>query len=153
MRLCHELNSTLEKLMLRYPQHLAVVVKHFVPPTALAGFKVPMAAECAADQGVFAEYHRAAFANGSLLHYSVGWETIAKEAGVADLATFRTCVVGGQKVRRVIQDYEEALDLGIRVTPTLFVNGTRVVGALSLDQLDSLVARTFKDRRRVRQQR
>jgi protein-disulfide isomerase len=144
---CKELNSTLEVLLRRYPQHVAVVVKSFVDPATLKHYKVPLGAECAAAQGVFAAYHAAAFRNSHVLEYSEGWRLLGDSAGVPDRAAFTRCVQAARYASRVVDEYEEATRLGVAVTPTSFVNGQIVVGAAPLETLDSLVASHFPDRR------
>jgi protein-disulfide isomerase len=144
---CAELNTTLDALMKRYPDHVAVAIKHFVEPSSLKNFRVPAGAECAGDQGRFVEYHNAAFQNTNLLRYSDGWRVLADLADVADREAFALCVNGGRYDDRIMEQYEEGMRLGVTVTPTLFVNGSGVVGAASLDALDSLVAKQFPDRR------
>jgi protein-disulfide isomerase len=141
-----ELHSTLTNLMMRYPEHVAVVVKHFVSPRVLLQYRVPASAECAAEQARFAEYHAAAFAEPRLLEYTDGWRQLAVHAGVPDTVAFASCVVSGRYSQTVVTQYAEAVNIGVRVTPTLFVNGHRVVGAASVGALDSLIARQFRNR-------
>jgi protein-disulfide isomerase len=143
---CAELHGTLEVLKRRYPQHLAVVTKHFVEPNRLQHYKIPQAVECAADQGRFAEYHAAAFANGHLLNYTAGWRLLADSAKVPGLSAFETCVQAGHHVAKIADQYREARELGVTLTPTLLVNGTVVQGAAPLEVLDSLVAMNFRER-------
>ena len=144
---CKELNGTLEVLLRRYPQHVAAVVKSFVDPTTLTHYKVPLGAECAAAQGVFAAYHAAAFRNSHVLEYSEGWRLLGDSAGVPDREEFSRCVQAGRYASRVVAEYEEGGRLGVAVTPTSFVNGQIVVGAAPLEALDSLVVSHFPDRR------
>jgi protein-disulfide isomerase len=143
---CAELQTTLKALRHRYPQHVAVVLKHFVNPARLSHFQVPLAVECAADQDKFAEYHSAAFTHGRVLNYSVGWQMLADSAGVPDLDEFERCVLSSRHADRIQEQYEEAKRLGVTLTPTMFINGRVAVGAVPLPTLDSLVTAYFRGR-------
>jgi protein-disulfide isomerase len=144
---CAQLHSTLETLRMRYPQHVAVVIKHFVDPSSLQTFRVASAAECASEQGRFAEYHAAAFENAKVLRYSDGWRMLADAVGVPDQDAFVLCVEGRRYDDRIAEQYEEGEYLGVKVTPTLFVNGFGIAGVPGMDVLDSLIAKQFPDRR------
>lgn len=143
---CAELHETLRHLRERYPQHLAVGVKHFVHPDAIDRFRVPEAAECAADEDRFREYHDAAFRESQRLHYSLGWLEIGRRAGIRDTEGFASCVRARRHRARVMEHYREARLLGVEATPTMFINGLPVVGAVPLPQLDSIVVRQFERR-------
>ena len=93
---CVQFDETLVTLRYRYPEHVAVVFKHFVVPGASADLKIPLGLECAAQQGRFWEYLSAAFKAGRLKTYSDGWRTLAISTGVPDLPDFEQCVQGGR---------------------------------------------------------
>ena len=143
---CAELHETLKELRRRYPMHLAVVVKAFAEPSFHATYKVPLGAECANEQNRFLEYHEAAFANGRILSYSRGWRALADSAQVPDLAEFELCVQSQRYIDKLVSDYEEAESFGVSATPTMFVNGSAVVGAVPMAVLDSMIAGQFRAR-------
>jgi protein-disulfide isomerase/uncharacterized membrane protein len=86
------------------------------------------AAECAGQQDRFWEYHDLLFENqraldrDSLFRY-------ARDAGL-DIPTFRTCLDDPATMDRVKQDVAAGSRLDIVSTPTMFINGRRVQGAL-----------------------
>jgi len=90
------------------------------------------AAECAADQGKFWEYHDLLFdkQNGE----NVGTFTkenllsYAKELGL-DTAKFEPCVKNDETLQRVVADTNEGRQVGVTGTPTFFINGKPLVGA------------------------
>lgn len=53
---CREFENTLRTVRMRYPEHLAVVVKSFVPLDTSEGTRLSLAAECAHEQGVFGAF-------------------------------------------------------------------------------------------------
>lgn len=90
------------------------------------------AAECAADQGKFWEYHDLLFdkQNGE----NVGTFTkenliaYAKELGL-DSAKFEPCLQSDATLQRVTTDTNEGRQVGVSGTPTFFINGKPLVGA------------------------
>jgi protein-disulfide isomerase/uncharacterized membrane protein len=87
------------------------------------------AAECARRQNHFWEYHDLLFENqrtldrDSLFRY-------AREVGL-DIPTFRTCLDDPAVREVVVADVRAGIAAGLESTPTLFINGRRIDGALS----------------------
>jgi protein-disulfide isomerase len=50
-----------------------------------------------------------------------------------DVAAFDSCLDSGQQAAQVKQDVDEATRLGVRSTPTFFLNGREIVGAKPFD--------------------
>jgi len=86
------------------------------------------AAECAGQQGKFWEYHDLLFANQSTLER----ESLFAHARATtlDLRAFRTCLDDPATMEGVREDVRAADALGVDSTPTIFVNGRRIDGAL-----------------------
>jgi protein-disulfide isomerase len=140
---CAALHRALRVLRRRYPQHLAVVYKHFVGTSAASGrhYLVPHGAECAAEQDVFEAYHASAFAKARILDYADAPQLLAENAAVLDSTAFRECMNSRRHVDTVRRHYQEATRLGVDATPTMFLNGIRMIGAFPLVVLDSLIVR------------
>jgi protein-disulfide isomerase len=100
------------------------------------------AAECAADQGSFWEMHDRLFegqrewARGRGHHDVL--ERYAGEIGL-DVDTFRECYGDEWGEDRTNAANRAARDAGVRGTPTFFVDGTPVLGAVTFDQLLAVV--------------
>lgn len=94
-----------------------------------------VAAECAAEQGKFFVVH------DSLLAARKEWmksktpqrvfDRIAGKAGV-EPAAFARCARGAAARQRVVRQTALARQLNIRGTPTFFINGQRIEGAIPL---------------------
>lgn len=81
---------------------------------------------CVADQGHFWDYERLLFANRH--HLQEGYlKQYAEEIGI-DLVKLEQCVYDPKTQVRLRLDIEEATRRGIEGTPTLFINGERIVG-------------------------
>jgi protein-disulfide isomerase len=104
------------------------------------------AAECAADQGKFWEYHDLLFDKQT--GENVGTFTkenlmaYAKDLGL-DSAKFDPCLKNDDTLQRVVSDTQEGRQVGVTGTPTFFINGKPLVGAQPLqvfqNQIDALL--------------
>jgi protein-disulfide isomerase len=95
------------------------------------------AAECAGKQGRFWEYHDLLFENGQRLGREA-LVTYAQRVGV-DVAAFTQCLDDPATHARVTADVEAAKQAGVNSTPTLFINGRLVEGALDRAYYDYAV--------------
>jgi protein-disulfide isomerase len=118
-----------------------IVFKHlaFLGPESVYA---SVAAECAADQGKFWEYHDYLFEHqqgenqGAFLKEKlIGF---GKELDL-DAALFEKCVMGDETIARVQADTAEAEKFGVGSTPTFFVNGKPLVGLKSPAELSAAI--------------
>ena len=90
------------------------------------------AAECAADQGKFWEYHDLLFntQNGENVGLFTKDKLIAyaKQLGL-DSAKFDPCLNNDETLDRVNADMAEARAANVSSTPTFFINGKPLLGA------------------------
>lgn len=90
------------------------------------------AAVCADDAGVYWEFHELLF-NGQDALDREGLLAMAEEAGAGRRA-FAACLSSQSARDRVDADLDLALDHGVRSTPTFFIDGKPLVGALPYSQ-------------------
>ena len=100
------------------------------------------AAICAADQQKFGAYHRLLFENWDSLPFE-RLVSIGLQAGI-DTVRFVSCLDRSDSSETLRRDVKLAIDVGARRTPTVFINGLRFNGLLSLTALDSLVSDFLK---------
>lgn len=96
-----------------------------------------IAATCAGEQGKYWEYHNLLFTSD----LGLGAEaraTYAQRLGL-DLERFATCVARGATNDEVDGDLQDAFDIGVRGTPTFFINGRPLVGAQPLEAFASII--------------
>jgi len=104
------------------------------------------AAECAADQGKFWEYHDLLYAkqNGENIGIFTK-ENLSKYAQELklDASKFDPCLNNDETLERVKADTLEGRNVGVTGTPTFFINGKPLVGAQPLQafqaQIDGLL--------------
>jgi protein-disulfide isomerase len=148
---CARVGPVLDELERRLPGRAQVVFKHMPLPIHPEAPLAHEAALAAAASGKFWEMHDLLFANQkkldprSLLDY-------ARQIGLNADAVERA--LGEGRHRAVVdRDLREAQALGVNATPTLFVNGRRLVGVPSITPgrlpltVSTLLARTPEARR------
>jgi protein-disulfide isomerase/uncharacterized membrane protein len=92
------------------------------------------AAQCAGEQRRFWEYHDLLFENQKELDRDSLFRH-ARELEL-DIPTFRTCLDDPATRARVAEDVRAGIAAGVESTPTLFINGRRVNGALERSYYD-----------------
>jgi protein-disulfide isomerase len=136
---CKTADSIFTELQQRYPSEVVVIVRHYVDPEASYPEQFTHGVECAAEQDYFVPYHRAAFRNLRAINYWNAARLVADSADIPDMAQFERCVTDKAHADRIRRDWQVAQHLGVSGTPTLFVNGTRIVGAPPLSLLESFL--------------
>jgi protein-disulfide isomerase len=136
---CRQFSLTLQKIRAAYPTKVTVIFRHYpleaIHPYARAA---AIAAECAAEQGRFTEYHDLLFA----LQDSIGqiaWDALARRAGVTSTDTFSSCLTSRRGNERVGNDVADGDKLGVQGTPTVLVNDRLMPGTPTAAMLDGLV--------------
>jgi protein-disulfide isomerase/uncharacterized membrane protein len=97
-----------------------------------------IAAECAARAGHFWDYHDRLFANQDRLGRDDLIAT-AVDLGIAR-GEFIACLADPASRARVIEDAHAGARLGVKSTPTLFINGRTVEGALDRGAYEYVLA-------------
>lgn len=90
-----------------------------------------MATECSAEQGMFWEFHDAIFDNWAEAQtedFSVDWLIETADRLNLDRVKFDECMESGRAFERVRASHFDGIDRGINGTPTVMVNGNRVIG-------------------------
>lgn len=99
------------------------------------------AAECAADEGRFWQFHDLLYASQAGENRGTFAKAKLKAMGAAIGlgASFAACIDSGRHERAVRDEAVKGQALGVQATPTLFVNGRLVRGAVSMDQLRAII--------------
>ena len=134
---CARVYATLENDVLKdYGDKVRIVFKNF-PLTSIHPWAgdAALASECAFQQGndKFWAMHNGLFSKqGDITRENLKDKAgeIARDAGL-DVARFQECFDGKKAQAAVDADVHEASALGVNSTPTFFVNGRRLSGALA----------------------
>jgi protein-disulfide isomerase len=95
------------------------------------------AGRCAGDQGKFWEYHDKLFTNQQALGRN-RLKEYAKQLKL-DTVAFGTCLDKAAHRGDVDQSLSEAATFGVQATPTVFINGRLIVGAVPYETYDRIV--------------
>lgn len=134
-----EVSFTLRELAIKFPEKFHYIYRDFpIIDLHPIGQKAAEAGECAAEQGRFWEYHDKLYSNQVDLSQERLYE-FASELGLNPQA-FRSCVDSGRKREEVLADYQDGLNVGVRGTPTFFINGQKVEGAIPKDVFEKLIS-------------
>jgi protein-disulfide isomerase len=134
---CGRIEPTLTKVRQEYGDKVRIVWKHQPLPFHQQAIPAAEAAEAAREQGKFWEMHEKIFANQQGLSPE-RYGQLAKELGL-DLAKFEAARKSGRGTKRIQEDQAVAQRNGVDGTPTLFVNGEKIVGAVPYEQIKAVI--------------
>lgn len=126
-----------EPLMAAYPGKIRLVYRH-LPLTSIHpdAFPAAEAAMCAGEQDAYWPFHEKLFSSEELGNQV--YVRYAQDLGL-DMKTFESCISERKYQQAVEKDMNFAIDLGIRSTPTFFINGLAVVGAQPLEVFQQVI--------------
>ncbi|MBU0461298.1 MAG: DsbA family protein [Nanoarchaeota archaeon] len=99
--------------------------------------KAAEASECAHEQGKFWEYNEKLFANQNSLANDK-FTTFAAELGL-DVMQFTDCLNSGKYYEETQNDFADGTALRIQGTPTFFINGIPVSGAMPFNSFKKII--------------
>jgi protein-disulfide isomerase len=125
---CARVMPTLKRVQEAYGDRVRLVWKDF-PLTAIhpQAFGAAQAGQCAQEQGKFWALHDLLFANQQALEPAL-LKAYAADAGL-DAEVFSACLDTAKYADRVQAQMGVGTGLGVRSTPTVFINGRMVSGA------------------------
>ena len=134
---CARATPTIQQLLDQYPGKIQWVFKHYPLPIHPDAPLAHEASVAAGEQGKFWEMHDLIFINQRAMKR----EDLLKHATQLglDMKRFTEKLDSGEFKPVVRNDMEEGQKLGVRGTPTFFINGRRVVGALPFETFQGIV--------------
>jgi protein-disulfide isomerase/uncharacterized membrane protein len=135
---CRTEEGVIKQILNKYSDRVDYIFRQFpllsVHPNAMHAAE---ATECADEQQMFWPARGKLYEEqGDLSDSAV--EQYMAAAGI-DLGKFRKCMLSRRKRSRVADDIADGKALGVRSTPTFFVNGHMIVGAVPLSEFSSLI--------------
>lgn len=134
---CARVNPTLDRIRQSYGDRVKIVFKDYPLPNHPQAPKAAEAARCAAEQNKFWEMHDAMFANQRALEVPSLKQT-ARAIGLNG-ATFDTCLDSSKHADTVRAGSELGDKMGVNSTPTLYVNGRAVLGAMPFENFKQII--------------
>ena len=139
---CASMHPSLERVVKEYGDKVRLVARDFPLTQHAEAFKAAEAAEAAREQGKYWEYIQVLLKNQSLLTVDK-LKGYATEVGL-DRTRFDSALDTGKFKESVQLDIDDGIRLGLKGTPTLFVNGRRV-SVKSYEDLKALVDAALKN--------
>jgi protein-disulfide isomerase len=136
---CGRVEPTLKQIMDQYPGKVRVVWKNQPLPFHPNAMPAAEAAMAAYEQGndKFWAFHDKFFENQTQLSPAF-YEATAKDAGV-DVSKWKSSVDGHHTQAAIQADMTAGSALGANGTPTFFINGHKLVGAMPLDSFKQVI--------------
>lgn len=136
---CSRGADTVTQLKKKYGQKIKIAFKQFPLPMHPNARPAAEASMCVNEQGVdkFWKFHDLAFKNQEKLE-KVSLEKYAKDSG-ADVKKFTECLDGKKFADYVQKDLEYGEKMGVKSTPTFFVNGQMLSGALPIESFSEII--------------
>lgn len=135
---CASFHKTVQSVRDRYPAQVTLTFVHYPLPMHRFAELASRAAECAGQQGRFAEMQERLFEVQDQFGLRQ-WSDFASEAGVPDLMAFDSCVRSREPVLRIVEGKRLAEALNVPGTPTLVVNGWMLGRPPNAEELDRIV--------------
>lgn len=133
-----EFFSVVKKIEYDFPNDVRFVFRDYpnpkVHPNAIAASQ---AAECANDQGAFWPMHDKLFMNQKSLDKS-SLERYGLQLNL-DMSLFTTCMREEKTEKEIDDDVADGIASGVQGTPTIFVNGKKIEGAIPYSFLKKII--------------
>jgi protein-disulfide isomerase len=133
---CQKVHADLKKLQQEMPGEILFVYKDFPLPNHNLAEKAAEASRCAEQQGKFWEFHDTLFERHRLEVPDL--KELARTLKL-DGDRFDHCLDSGEEAAGIEKDVKEGERLGLSGTPSFFLNGHFLSGALTLAKLKDAV--------------
>ena len=133
---CRELSAVLKRIRADFPDDVMLAYRYFPVESHPRAVPAAIAAECAAEQGAFWEYHDRLYADGGDM--SDARLVAIAEALKLDQGRFSECRNSDHAREAVEMSRSNAIKSGLEGAPALFLNGKLIGGK---NDYDSLAAR------------
>ncbi len=135
---CRQAFPVIRELLEKYPDDIYFIYRDFpidqIHPQARLAAE---AGECAQDQGLFWPLHDQIFINQDRM----GLNDILKYAQSVgmDMNKFAECLTSKKYAQEVEDDLQTGLRAGVKGTPTFFVNGQKIEGAIPFSVWERII--------------
>jgi protein-disulfide isomerase len=142
---CRAVEPTLNQLREQYKDKIRYSYRDFPLPMHPYAEKAAEASRCAGEQGQFWPYHDRIF-TGDAEGLSDSNLRATAAALKLDSDKFGKCLDSGKEQAAVEKDLDQGKNLGVSGTPSFFINGYYVSGAISYADLRELVDQQLTQR-------
>ncbi len=141
---CARVEPTLQRVEQEYGDKVRIVWKNQPLPFHPNAMPAAEAADAAREQGKFWQMHDKLFAAQRELSPDL-YDRTAREIGL-DVRKFQDATRSGRAKARIAEDQQLAARIGAQATPTMFVNGEKVEGAVPFEMIKAVIDRKLAAR-------
>lgn len=134
---CANAQETVDRILETYGEDVRYVFRDFPMPFHRFAAKAAEAAHCAGEQGKYWEMHAVLFKNSEALTIS-DLKTYATQIKL-DSSKFNTCLDTSSTAPLVNESLALVTKLGIRGSPTFFINGRQISGAQPFERFKEII--------------
>lgn len=135
---CAEEALAIRGIVAKYPNEIRYIFRDFpVEELHPGSTEIHIAGECAQEQGKFWSFHDKVFQSQENLN-SDTVKAFAAQVGL-NINEFDECVNSNRYRGEVATDLEDGREAGVYGTPTFFVNGRKIEGAIPYQAWEELV--------------
>ena len=135
---CRQAMPVIKEILKDYGDQILFVYRDFpITETHPQAVLAALAGECAHEQGNFWAMHDKIFENQDQIS-EVNLKIWAIQIGLNSLQ-FGNCLSSGKYLSEIEQDFQEGVAAGVAATPTFFINGQAVRGALPLATFEQII--------------
>ncbi len=132
---CREAQPVLKRIKENYGDKVQIIFRHF-PTGHTFSQSAAEAAECAADQGMFWEYHDKLF--NSKINSIKDLVDYAGNMGM-NVTTFSDCLMTRKKQSIVDKDSDLGTSMGVPGTPTFYVGDQQILGIPVYSEITEMI--------------
>ena len=139
----------LPQILEKYGDKIKFVFRDF-PVHGNISILAAKAANCAGDQGKYWEYHRILFerqrewVQSNLTAVELKLHSYAEELNL-NIDDFKGCLNSDKYEKEIENDYRDGIKAGVTGTPTIFINGIKVVGAQPVEVFYQIIDDELQD--------
>lgn len=131
-----------KKIRFKYYNELKIIHRDF-PVISEYSEDLALAARCAGEQGLYWKAHDALYDNFGVSTKAEIYNLMLESGANPDKLS--TCLESNKYISQITKDLEDGLALGIRGTPTWFINGYRADGDMPEDMLNDIIENILKN--------
>ena len=139
---CKQAFPAIRTITNKYPNDILFIFRNY-PVIDDNSSLLAQAALCAGEQNRYWQLHDRLFMNQDKIASLDGLKALASKAGV-NWTALLTCIDSEKYRTQVMTDMSDGLDAGVAGTPTFFINGTKLEGAVPLANWEDIIKK-YKD--------
>ena len=127
--------SKIREIGIKYKNNVKIIFRDM--PLQKNSLDLAMAGRCAGEQGLFWLMHDKLFQNQGVNEKNDLIE-LANQIG-GDTSKFTNCLNSQKYIKQIQKDFSDGEELGVKGTPTWFVNGVKIEGDVPLGVWEDII--------------